>query len=1123
MALSIQTRCHRCGDCRSHLRRVSVDGARRGVGDMMKRLGLILIVLLWVTPAVAGIYNNSGTSPEDSLSVKLFVLDSLGNRVALDSTTADNTVNDWGWIEVAYPDGTQAATDSFAISQRNTGKLKYTAGVYGQSATYTYRKPISDLDGGGLNGTYSYVVTVRDTSLKLGTVCKVGEFQLYTTNNISAKWDSTTQIPDNEITNAAFAANAISATTIAGNAIDADAVAANTIGASQIADDAIDAGAIATGAIGTPEFAAEADNIGINWADITNATATQDLSATTISVLQGIASVSGTVTANATVTAINSGVIDSADFALDARKMIAIRADSGTAKTVGAINSGVIDSADFAADAKKMIAIRADSGTAKTVGAINSGVIDSIDFAADAKKMIAIRADSGTAKTVGAINSGVIDSLDFAADAKKMIAIRADSGTAKTVGAINSGVLDSVDLAADTRTLLRFAPWEADTNNAKWNDNLGKFGEWNAQAQTGGTATISAANMGSIADSVWWKNIARAGEVGHAGSDSSVGWTLRVRIADSMEEASQTAASSLDSATVARIVGRKVWGVAAGTAGSTDSTAMTARYVRRLAELDEDNTTLDLDATTIGAVINAKWSALNYDIPLGNALFYLVTGQANPILRGGNLVPNPSFEMSIGGGGANGLEYVTNFGANDLVGSVNLSDGAVNDTLGYWDCDSCGASGAIRFAQTAGSHWGRQSLYISPNVDNQRINVNSSYFPLDSGMTYLMGIWAQFDVTDDPDTCYLGLHDTTGSLNNAPAFKKLMLTPYVLATYGHAGFRLYQTTYTHLASSQPGRLVIYGRYNDTGTPIHKFDDAFVIPLSDTLLLAGALVASTDSINAILDTLQLYDDAGRFQADIQEILDTLQVYDNAGQFQSEVWAILDSIQQHAPHDDNWGATSSASGSGPLADTVWAIDTSGTDEAVPNVSISLRNASGTQLASITTNGSGWEIANIPQSTAITYTGFLPGYTWGTRTLTSESGTTDTDTLFGYNITISAPSAMNLARIYSYEYGDPDSIGGVVVTATLIPPLDSTGVPFDTSTGVAYGWGQVIKAESNASGYWAIDLPPNDYISPFGSKWEFRATFRSGRAWGPIRVSVTGTATNCLINEAGLGSCP
>ncbi len=55
-----------------------------------------------------------------------------------------------------------------------------------------------------------------------------------------------------------------------------------------------------------------------------------------------------------------------------------------------------------------------------------------------------------------------------------------------------------------------------------------------------------------------------------------------------------------------------------------------------------------------------------------------------------------------------------------------------------------------------------------------------------------------------------------------------------------------------------------------------------------------------SVDNIEDTLETYDGAGRFQADIREVLDTLQTYDSAGRFQVDIQEVLDSMQSQ----DDW---------------------------------------------------------------------------------------------------------------------------------------------------------------------------------------------------------------------------
>lgn len=150
----------------------------------MKWIGrLIAAVLLLTASAQAGIVNNSGSLGADSISVPLWVVDSIGDRVAFDTTA------DWGYIEVFFPGGDTAATDSFTIRGTNTVKITKRPAKYGGFAQFSYRRPVASLDGDGTPGVYSYTVTVRDSSLALWTVCRNGEFQLYETNDINNTFD----------------------------------------------------------------------------------------------------------------------------------------------------------------------------------------------------------------------------------------------------------------------------------------------------------------------------------------------------------------------------------------------------------------------------------------------------------------------------------------------------------------------------------------------------------------------------------------------------------------------------------------------------------------------------------------------------------------------------------------------------------------------------------------------------------------------------------------------------------------------------------------------------------------------------------------------------------------------
>jgi len=227
---------------------------------------------------------------------------------------------------------------------------------------------------------------------------------------------------------------------------------------------------------------------------------------------------------------------------------------------------------------------------------------------------------------------------------------------------------------------------------------------------------------------------------------------------------------------------------------------------------------------------------------------------------------------------------------------------------------------------------------------------------------------------------------------------------------------------------------------------------------------------------------------------------------------------------------WAATGAgAAGTGPLDDTTWAIDTSGTDTAIPGVQITARNASGTLLGNITTNGTGYEMLKLPQSTAVTYEGFKVGYVWNSRTLTSESGTTDTDSLFGYDMAIPSATTAGYKIVYGREYVGGDSlagaVSGVIVTATLVVRQDQFyNMQFaDTLNDNSLGHRVVAVDTTNSTGFWQLSVPMNTIIVVEGATaadstfWQF-----TGVKGGPKRfdkwVYLNSTTSEKLIDLTG-----
>lgn len=212
----------------------------------MKRFLFLIGVALCLSTIKAGVYNNSGTTAEDSIAFVFQYLDSLGNPVVA-------AANDSVYISVDYPGGIEAFRDSMVYNDANITESAWEDLAGGEK--YTLRYAVADIDGTPVNGTYKVTVTAHDNSLDLKSA-KISEFQLYTTEDYSATFD--------------FLVDSIQA----------------LLDSIQNQDNWIAKEA---------SLLTASDNIGINWADIANPTTAVNLSATNIDVDQVIASVSGAV------------------------------------------------------------------------------------------------------------------------------------------------------------------------------------------------------------------------------------------------------------------------------------------------------------------------------------------------------------------------------------------------------------------------------------------------------------------------------------------------------------------------------------------------------------------------------------------------------------------------------------------------------------------------------------------------------------------------------------------------------------------------------------------------------------------------------------------------------------
>lgn len=294
----------------------------------MKRL--MLILLLAITLVI-------GLSPEDradylgmnattdTLSIPIYIEDSLGNPVLM-------TASDSVYITVTSPSNTVVYSDS---TLGNGAKI----GVHDWEDIpdhYVYTELVGTLDGAATTyGTYTVHVTAADVSLDLLTD-KKHTFQkisanldvllarldaaittrstLSATDNIGINWADITNVATTwDFTNTTFGI-ATSVGTVTGNVNGSVGSVTGAVGSvtGNVGGNVVGSVASVSGSVGSVtgyvggitgtkntlddlNDLAETANIGINWNDITNATATQTFANTTFGTVTSVGTVTGNV------------------------------------------------------------------------------------------------------------------------------------------------------------------------------------------------------------------------------------------------------------------------------------------------------------------------------------------------------------------------------------------------------------------------------------------------------------------------------------------------------------------------------------------------------------------------------------------------------------------------------------------------------------------------------------------------------------------------------------------------------------------------------------------------------------------------------------------------------------
>jgi peptidoglycan/xylan/chitin deacetylase (PgdA/CDA1 family) len=276
-----------------------------------------------------------------------------------------------------------------------------------------------------------------------------------------------------------------------------------------------------------------------------------------------------------------------------------------------------------------------------------------------------------------------------------------------------------------------------------------------------------------------------------------------------------------------------------------------------------------------------------------------------------------------------------------------------------------------------------------------------------------------------------------------------------------------------------------------GGIIHAIGDSLI---SQEWATSGASAISDADIIAIADTVlnrksHQHDDTTTIGGKIHAMGDSLS---------TQLWA------------------GSSYGSGLQVDSIFVYDSSGTDTPVPGVSVTIKNAGMTADVDygINTNSSGYVTYNLNASTAYKGVCAAPGYTFPVSSFTTGAGATNNDTVWGYNITVSAPDDADLKRIYGWIKDLSDrALSGAIVSLSLDVPHDS--IPCLTGTGVTV-YRTAVLDTTDANGYWQLDIYPTDALTPAACTYQYRATYNNEYLrWHKKTFSPTGTTSQPITD--------
>lgn len=146
--------------------------------------------------------------------------------------------------------------------------------------------------------------------------------------------------------------------------------------------------------------------------------------------------------------------------------------------------------------------------------------------------------------------------------------------------------------------------------------------------------------------------------------------------------------------------------------------------------------------------------------------------------------------------------------------------------------------------------------------------------------------------------------------------------------------------------------------------------------------------------------------------------------------------------------------------------YAIDTSGTDDTLANVSITARTNTGSLIISQLTNSEGWADFTI-DSGEVMWTA-TKGSAYSFNQLIDTIIAADTGDITGYNVVIPSPSDPNFATVY----GNIRDNQGVKLEGVTVVCTRPSGNVSDTANGIFYA--DIAAIKGSDTGYFFFELP-------------------------------------------------